>query len=142
MYRYKLRQKPYTKTEIIFPKLKIESVDIDKLQTYFEVFDTSIGSGLLVESQKDAETNNVKIRQHRLNHKRFTVKLNVNSEKDAKAAVRIFLGPKFTVQNKLLGFTENYKNFYEMDIWLVDCKWQFHVLLCIPNFYVIPRYFL
>lgn len=120
-FRYKLRTKPYSKNDIIFPELKIESFAVDKLITYFDQFDTTISNGLMIESAKEAENTLIKVRQYRLNHKPFSFHFAINAEKPVKAAVRIFLGPKYNIHHKLLDFFESAKYFYEIDNWLVDC---------------------
>lgn len=93
---------------------------VDKLNTYFDQFDTSINNGLVTDDAKEAESTLIKIRQYRLNHKPFSFHLAINAEKAMKAAVRIFLGPKYDIHHKLLDFAEYAKYFYEMDNWIVD----------------------
>ncbi|XP_066598541.1 hexamerin-like isoform X2 [Prorops nasuta] len=119
-YKYKLHEKPYTKDEIIYPDIKIESFAVDKLTTYFDYFDASISNGLAVDSEKEAENFLVKIRQYRLNHKPFNFHISVNSEKATKATIRMFIGPKFDIHRKLLDFSDSFKYFYEIDNFIVD----------------------
>lgn len=120
IFRYKMHQKPYNKNEIIYPDLKVESFVVDKLITYFDQFDTSVSNGLMIDDAKEAESTLIKIRQYRLNHKPFSFHLAVNAAKPMKAAIRIFLGPKYDVHHKLTDFSEYAKYFYEMDNWIVD----------------------
>ncbi|XP_034944552.1 uncharacterized protein [Chelonus insularis] len=120
LYRYNLRKKPYTKEELVFPELKIESVAVDKLLTYFDDFDATISNGLPIASQKEAELMTIKVRQQRLNHKPFTIHITLNSDKAQKVAIQIFMGPKYDAQNNLLEFSESYKYFYEFDYWITD----------------------
>jgi len=115
-----MHQKPYNKNEIIYPELKIESFVVDKLITYFDQFDTSINNGLMIDNAKEAESTLIKIRQYRLNHKPFTYHITVNSNKNVKAVIRVFLGPKYDVHGHELNISENYMNFVEMDQWNVD----------------------
>jgi hypothetical protein len=115
-----MHQKPYNKDEIIYPELKIESFVVDKLITYFDQFDTSINNGLMIDNAEEAESTLIKIRQYRLNHKPFSFHLAINAEKPMKAAIRIFLGPKFDIHHKPLDLAESAKYFYEMDNWIVD----------------------
>lgn len=119
-YRYKLHQKPYVKEDIVYPDLKVESFAVDKLTTYFDQFDTSLNNGLMVESQQEAESYVIKARQYRLNHKPFSFHITINSAKNTKAAIRIFLGPKYDTHSRLLNFAENIKFFYEIDNWILD----------------------
>ncbi|XP_050447027.1 arylphorin subunit beta-like [Cataglyphis hispanica] len=118
--RYKMHQKPYDKDEIIYPEIKVESFVVDKLVTFFDQFDSSINNGLLINNEEEAENTLVKIRQYRLNHKPFSFHLSINAEKPMKAAIRIFLGPKYNVHHKPLEIAENVYYFYEMDNWIVD----------------------
>lgn len=118
--RYKDHMKAYKNEEVIFPEFKIESVVIDKIQTYFEQYETPIGAGLSVESEKEAESMQIKVRQYRLNHKPFKFHFTVNSEKATKAVMRIFLGPKYDPHHKLYDFRDSYKYFYELDQWILD----------------------
>ncbi|XP_043280053.1 arylphorin subunit alpha-like [Venturia canescens] len=119
-FRYKARFEPYTKEEIIYPGLKIESVAVDKLLTYFDDFDATISNGLLVANQKEAETFSVKVRQERLNHKPFTVHIGINSDKAQKVTFKLFLGPKYDGRWNSLDFSKSYKYFYEIDNWIAD----------------------
>jgi hypothetical protein len=118
--KYKHNQKPYKPEEIQFPDLKIESVDIDKLITYFDYFDATISNGLAVSSEQEAEAYLIQARQYRLNHKPFNVKINIKAEKATKAAIRIFLGPKYTVHNNELDYKQHHDEFYEMDNFIYD----------------------
>ncbi|KYN32236.1 Arylphorin subunit alpha [Trachymyrmex septentrionalis] len=117
--RYKMHQKPYNKNEIIYPELKIESFVVDKLTTYFNQFDTSINNGLTMDDAKEAENMLIKIRQYRLNHNPFSFHLAIKAEKSMKAAIHIFLGPKY-IYHKPIDFAEYAMYFYEMDNWVVD----------------------
>ncbi|KAK0085370.1 hypothetical protein PV325_005321 [Microctonus aethiopoides] len=121
-HNYKAQLPKYTHDELAFPGVKIESVAVDKLLTYFEHVDSVISNGIPVNSQHDAETLVIKVRQHRLNHKPFTYHITVNSEKNVKAYVRVFLGPKYDEQGREFKFVDNYVNFFELDQWVVDLK--------------------
>lgn len=119
-FRYKHHQKPYSKNDIVYPGLKIESFTVDKLITFFDQFDTTISNGMLVEDANEAEKMLVRVRQYRLNHKPFSFHFAINADKATKANLRIFLGPKYDVHHKPLDFVDNTKYFYEMDNFIVD----------------------
>ena len=121
-FRYKQNQKAYKAEEIQFPELKIESVTVDKLQTFFDYFDSTISNGLTVEDLKEAESYLVQARQYRLNHKNFNVHLTITADKPTKAAIRIFIGPKYNVHGKEIEFTEHYHEFYELDNFIYNRK--------------------
>ncbi|KAI4501389.1 hypothetical protein M0802_003266 [Mischocyttarus mexicanus] len=119
-FRYKVREEPYTKDMVVFPSLKVESLTVDKLTTYFDLFDTFLNNALVVENQKEAESYLVKARQYRLNHKPFNFHITINSDKSTKASIRIFLGPKYDADHRLYKFEESFRYFYEIDNWMVD----------------------
>ncbi|XP_076180888.1 hexamerin 70a isoform X2 [Ptiloglossa arizonensis] len=119
-HRYKMHQGPYAVDEIIYPNLKIKSFAVDKLTTYFNEFDTTISNGLLVEDDTEAETSLIKVRQYRLNHKPFNFHITINADKPMEAAIRIFLGPTYNFNRKLIELQEDLKYFYEIDNWIVD----------------------
>ncbi|CAD6201491.1 GSCOCT00000291001.2-RA-CDS [Cotesia congregata] len=119
---YKEHLPQYTHEDLAFPGVKIDSVVVDKLFTFFEPCDILVSNGVLVSSQKDAESTVIKVRQQRLNHEPFTYIINVNSKKKVKANVRIFLGPKFDHHGHELEFTDNWAKFIEMDQWIVNLK--------------------
>lgn len=126
-YRYKMHQGPYAVDEIIYPNLKIKSFAVDKLTTYFNEFDTTISNGLLVEDDTEAETSLIKVRQYRLNHKPFNFHITINADKPMEAAIRIFLGPTYNFNRKLIELQEDLKYFYEIDNWIVDRKFSFPI---------------
>lgn len=120
--QYKKNLAMYSHEELVFPGVKIDSVAVDKLITYFEQFDSVISNGIPVSSTKDAETSVIKVRQPRLNHKPFTYHISVTSDKDVKGTVRIFMGPKYDVHGHEIDFVQNYVNFMEVDQFIVDLK--------------------
>lgn len=121
--RYKEHLPSYTHKELAFPGVKIESVNVDKLMTFFDHFDSLINNVVSVHSHEQAQSMLIKARQYRLNHKPFTYHITVNSDKNTKAVVRIFLAPKYDNHGHELDISENYMNFYEVDQWNVDRKY-------------------
>lgn len=99
---------PYKYNEITFNGVKIDSVEVDKLITYFEYFDADISNAVDVEyytTEHESELRHfgryhhhhgedylIKARQLRLNHVPFKVNINVGSSVAAPATVRIYLG--------------------------------------------------
>ncbi|EFN82402.1 Hexamerin [Harpegnathos saltator] len=122
MDQYKEHLPCYTHNDLVFPGVKIESVTVDKLTTFFDHFDSLVNNALSIPSQEKAHSMLIKARQYRLNHKPFTYHITVNSDKNTKASVRIFLGPKYDVHGHELDISENYMNFLEMDQFIVDLK--------------------
>jgi len=126
---------PYhAQNELIFPGVKFESVNIDKLLTYFDNCDTFINNAVSVESFKEGAKLRVKARHHCLNYKPFTYRFNINSDKDTKAVLKIFLGPAFddVRTNRDLSYLRDYHNYFvEMDKFIVTRKLHLTLLFFI-----------
>ncbi|KAK2586860.1 hypothetical protein KPH14_009798 [Odynerus spinipes] len=123
MYRFKQYAPAYTQTDLIFPGVKIESVNMEKLWTYFDYCDATINNAVYVENFKEGSSLRIKARRPCLNYKRFTYHLNVNSDKDTKAVLRIFLGPAFEGMSEDVNYLQKYyKYFVEMDRFVVPLK--------------------
>ncbi|XP_012286306.1 hexamerin [Orussus abietinus] len=120
--RYKAHLPAYTHDELAFPGVKVESVAVDKLMTFFDYFESMISNAVGVHNYKDAQNTIIKARQYRLNHKPFTYHITVNSDKNTKATVRVFLGPKYDLHHYEHDISENYMNFMEVDKWVVELK--------------------
>lgn len=137
--QWKTKLQPYTAEEINFNDVVIETVDLDRLTTYFDQFDSDITNAVDVEpieakaaksplvrfgkkANKNGEDLVIKARQWRLNHLPFTLKLSILSEKAQKSIVKVFLGPKFDDAGNLIDINENRENFYELDKFVVDLK--------------------
>lgn len=118
----------YTQEELLFPGVKVESVTVDKLMTYFDTFESMLNNGVSVRSQKEARATLTKARQQRLNHKPFTYHLVVNSDRNTNAVVRVFLGPKYDVHGHELDLQNNFMNFMQTDQWVVERTYIY--LLC------------
>lgn len=110
----------YTPEELTFSGVKVETVTVDKLTTYFDSFESMLSNGVSVRGHKEAKNTMIKARQYRLNHKPFTYHLTVNSDKNTKGVVRVFLGPKYDVFGHEIDLEHNYMNFMQMDEWVVD----------------------
>lgn len=136
---WKTKLAPYTAEEISFEGVEIEGVVLDRLTTFFDVFDSDITNAVDIEpvpvtkpkgplakfgkkANKDGEDLVIKARQWRLNHLPFTLKLMVNSPKAQRAIVKVFLGPKFDEAGNVIDINENRENFYEIDKYSVDLK--------------------
>lgn len=137
-YKFMHNMRPYTRNEINFDGVDIESVEMDKLITYFDYFDADITNAVDVEyqgSEPNSEFRNfgrmssyrgedfvIKARQLRLNHLPFRVNMKVHSKSAAPAVVRIFLGAKFNEAGHVLGIHENRYTFYLLDMFKYDLK--------------------
>ncbi|EZA60530.1 Hexamerin [Ooceraea biroi] len=124
-FRYKKYMPYYTQNELIFPGVKFESVNIDKLLTYFDYCDTFINNAVSVENFKEGMKLRVKARRYCLNYKPFTYRFNINSDKETKAVFKIFLGPAFDDphnEKDMSYFHQYYKYFVEMDKFVVTLR--------------------
>ena len=121
--RYKTNLPMYTHEQLVFPGVKVESVAVDKMMTYFDYFDSMISNAVSVHSHKEAQSLFIKARQQRLNHKPYTYHITVNSDKTSKAWMHVFLGPKYDVHGHEIDMVDNWMNFFEMDKWVVDRKY-------------------
>jgi len=126
----------YTYDELNFKGVKIETVEIDKLVTYFDKFDSDITNVVDVEmfdktpktplqtfgriAHYEGEDFVIKARQSRLNHLPFEYKLHIQSDKAEKAVVKVFIGPKRDEYGHVFTYEENRENFYELDHYYVD----------------------
>lgn len=128
----------YKQFEIEFPGVKIESVEMDKLVTYFDKFDADITNAVDVEvfdvkshtatdfqkfgkiAHYQGEEFVIKARQMRLNHLPFTFKLNVFADKPVTSVVRVYLAPKYDEFGRVFELNENRENFYLLDTFKYD----------------------
>lgn len=149
-WQWSNKLEPYSEDDINFDEVKIESVELDRLVTYFDKFDADISNAIDIEavpveptppkfakfgkkSSKDSSKESkeskeddvpliIKARQHRLNHLPFTLTLSVLSEKIQKASVKVFIGPKYDESGREFELNENRENFYELDKFIIDLK--------------------
>ncbi|CAB3374838.1 Hypothetical predicted protein [Cloeon dipterum] len=112
--KYKEHLAPYKREDLVFPGVKVENVEVDKLITYFEDFEFDLYSVFAGTYESDKNVN-IKYRVPRLNHKTFNYKFDVTSDKEQDVIVRIFLGPKYDVYGKELTLNEKRTKMIEMD---------------------------
>ncbi|XP_037953506.1 larval serum protein 2 [Teleopsis dalmanni] len=127
----------YTYKDFAFEGVKIDNVHVpESLTTFFEYFDSDISNAVNVEvpqdtthdvlynfgrnSHYDGHGFVIKARQFRLNHKPFEFQLDVTSDKEQHAVVKIFIGPKYDENGKYIHLEDNYMNFVELDHFVVD----------------------
>lgn len=125
----------YHQSEINFSGVQIQSVEVDKLVTYFDIHDSDITNIVDVEIVEEKKTDflkfgrvshyegqdiYIKARQYRLNHLPFTFKLNVVSGKTVPSVVRVFIGPKYDEYGYPIDINENRENFVVLDVFKYD----------------------
>ncbi|XP_043262180.1 arylphorin subunit alpha-like [Colletes gigas] len=122
-FRYKENQHSYTQSELQFPGVRIESVNVDKLTTFFDNCDTLVNSAVSVENLNRGVSFRLKARRLCLNYQPFNYRFTINSDKETKAVLRIFLGPAFDdITQTALYLTKYYKYFVEMDKFVVSLR--------------------
>jgi len=121
--KYKYYLPHYTYDELVYPGVKVEGLEVDRLLTYFDYFDADVTNAVYM-NENEWEHNNFEVhaRQYRLNHKPFTYKIKVTSEKATQAVVRLFIGPKYDEYGRFITIDENRMNFVEFDRFKYDLK--------------------
>ncbi|XP_034245659.1 allergen Cr-PI-like [Thrips palmi] len=91
--QYKDKLPAYRTEDLIYPGVAIKQVATDRLVTYFDLFDVNVDHAVEVNTADEADKINFVAKTARLNHKPFSYKVNVESDKKTKAVIRVFLGP-------------------------------------------------
>ncbi|XP_045476188.1 arylphorin subunit alpha-like [Harmonia axyridis] len=122
--KYKVNLPEYTEKDLYYPGVKVDRLEVEPLVTFYEQFHTDITNGLTVtpDEYESDSTFRVQVEQYRLNHKNFNYKVYVDSELEAKANVRVFIGPKFDEHGRTIDFLENRNNFVELDQFVYNLK--------------------
>lgn len=84
----------YMKSQLYFPGVEIVNIDIKKMMTNFDNFEFDVTDAM--KTQESFTKFQVKINQPRLNYKPFSIKMNVSSQVNQRALVKIFIGPKIS----------------------------------------------
>lgn len=114
----------YTMNDLDFNGVRIENVEVDRLVTFWESKDYLINNAIDVPTMKDGKSFKIKAWQHQLNHKPFSYKMNINSDKTTKAVMRIFLGPTIDggYYDDYSYLLNNYQNFFMLDEFEINRK--------------------
>lgn len=129
----------YTHDDLMFDGVKIKTVVVDKLVTFFDTFYSDITNVVDIEKFNDDTITKtdmhkfgrkanymgddiiIKAKQYRLNHKAFNVRMDVLSDKTQKAVIKMFLGPKYNEFGfEYTSINENRENFVELEHFTVD----------------------
>ncbi|CAG4955901.1 unnamed protein product [Parnassius apollo] len=122
--QYKEYVPTYTKDVLHYTGVKINDVKVEKLVTFFDYFDSDV-TGVLYFSPEQLKTNKFtlyKVRQPRLNHKPFTVTVDVKSHVKGDAVFKIFMGPKYNGDGYPISLEDNWMNFVELDYFVKKLK--------------------
>lgn len=117
--RYKSYQGPYGYKDLVYDGVKIESIQVDRLLTYFDYFYSDLNNAVYYNNE-ELQNNILKIRarQYRLNNKGLNYIINVNSQVAGDAVVRVYLGPKYDQYGRYINIRDNRLNFVEIDTFL------------------------
>lgn len=107
------RTKPYTKADLEYPGVHIDSVTTDEVKTYFDhIMLTDLGAYYSTVIGKDVD---ITIRQKRLNHQPWSYNISVSSDREQAALVKVFLGPKYDRYGQELDIHDVRNQFYIID---------------------------
>nr|ATU82892.1 secreted Hemocyanin-like protein [Pristhesancus plagipennis] len=113
--RHKRHLRPYLEKDLSFPGVSVADFEADKLITYFDMFEYDITNGVPMNSAEDYVHYRYTARQYRLNHKPYTYKIKINSKTEQDAVVRVFIGPKYDSQGRLLTLVQRRWAFFQID---------------------------
>ncbi|KAG0724993.1 Hemocyanin C chain [Chionoecetes opilio] len=107
---------PYTKTDLEFPGISIDSVSLSsRLETSFEDFEYSLINA--VDDTADIADVPISTIVHRLTHKDFTAEAVItnNEGEEVMATVRVFAWPKYDNNHVEFSFNDGRWNAIELD---------------------------
>ena len=95
--------------------MKIDNVEVGKLNTYFEPYEMGLDNAVSVGKVSEIVNVDVRVRNYRINHKPFTYNIELTSDKDASAYVRVFMAPKYDYLGREYDLNQRRKYFFEID---------------------------
>ncbi|KAF6213147.1 hypothetical protein GE061_010862 [Apolygus lucorum] len=113
--RLKANLHPYTKKEMMFPGVSVTNFEVDKLITYFDMFDYEVTNGVAVKDPKEYLDIKYHASQFRLNHKPYNFKITANSDAAYDGMVRVFIGPKYDSEEHELTLNQKRMAMVEID---------------------------
>lgn len=122
---YKDSLTPYTKEDLIFPGVTVQSIRIDgELRTYFEDFEFSLQNA--VDHSTTVQDVDIFARVSRLNHREFAYNFEVlnNNDEEVDAAIRIYLCPQKDPLGINFTWDEGRWHCIEMDKFWRKCKYD------------------
>ena len=99
----------------MFDGVKVDSVEVGKLYTYFEPYEINIGNVVNLGKAEQVPDVNIMLHNYRLNHKPFTYNIELTSDKDAQAYVRVYMAPKYDYLGHEYSLSERRKYYFEID---------------------------
>ncbi|KAJ8957382.1 hypothetical protein NQ318_004862 [Aromia moschata] len=121
--RFYWHKTPYTEKDLTFPGVKVFKMEVDPLITYHDSFYSDMSNAVFDnEHELQHDTFHIRAHQYRMNHKHFSYKIYVKSDKDTKASVKVFIGPKYDEYGRYINLTENRLNMMEIDHFTYEMK--------------------
>lgn len=117
--RYQSHLPSYMRQHLEFPGVKVDAIEVGKLNTFFEDFEFDVSNGIV--NQLDSEVP-IKVKHFRLNHSPFSYYVNVTAEKPRTAMVRSFIGLSRNAQGRLLDINERRKFMVQIDNFPIERK--------------------
>ncbi|KAJ0174679.1 hypothetical protein K1T71_009787 [Dendrolimus kikuchii] len=113
---FKEYQEPYSSQNLLFSGVEVTDIEVTKLTTFFEFYDFDASDSIFLSKEEmKSYPHTFKVRQPRLNHKSFTVNIDVKSDTACDAVVKIFIGPKYNENGFPVSLEKDWMKFYELD---------------------------
>lgn len=112
----------YTSDELMMRGVEIKGVKMDPLITYMDYFNADLTNGVWYNENKKPGDFRLGVRQMRMNHKPFSYRLSVKSDKDQQVIVRVFLGPKYDEYGRPMSLRESRLNYVSLEHFVYDLK--------------------
>ncbi|RZC33552.1 Hemocyanin C domain containing protein [Asbolus verrucosus] len=121
--KYKNHLHAYSEQDLTYQGVEVTNVEFDRLVTYFDYFYSDISNAVYVTPQEyEHEKVQIRARQQRLNHKPFTYKIHVSSDKEQQASVRVYIGPKYDEYGRHFNISQNRLNYVQFDHFTYQLK--------------------
>ncbi|KAL5290383.1 hypothetical protein ACFFRR_009999 [Megaselia abdita] len=125
-YQYKNHLPVYKSEDLLFKGVRVVGLEVDKFVTYFDYHDSDVTTLLprdvMMKGGRWSWDYILLARQKRLNHEKFSITIDVKSEKAHKAVVRFYLAPKYDQFGHEYDFDQNRENTVELDQFVYELK--------------------
>ncbi|KAG5889588.1 hypothetical protein JTB14_010220 [Gonioctena quinquepunctata] len=118
--RYTSKWPSYTKDELLFKGVEVTEVEVDPLVTFYDRFNSSLINSVFYNPSDFNKDFKIRVSQYRLNHAPFEYRIHVKSDKQQKASVKIFIGPKYDRDGRPIHITKNRIRFVALDHFVTD----------------------
>ncbi|XP_075210449.1 hexamerin-like [Lycorma delicatula] len=124
-YNFQNNFGPYNPNELNFPGVKIQSFDVSRLITFFDYFNVNVDNAVNNHNNNGNQNSNNNNGQYyvkfqRLTNQPFNYKLNVQSNRNTNAVVRVFIGPKYDSNGQQFTLPQASQYFVQLDQFTVQ----------------------